>query len=154
MPRIQQLFSNKGPSLQSAYSRRPDHGLTMNKNTLFITGAAVVAVVLLVVPALARQRQQSLDDLESLKLQRKALGLPERSGQRRGPDQMFAGLDLTDDQKTKLKALESEMPRPGQGGDMAAHMAKVEAVLTPAQLAKFRQNRPPAPPEFGQGGAR
>lgn len=125
----------------------------MNKNTLFIAGAAVVCVGLLVAPALARQRQQSLDDLESLKLQRKALRLPERSGQRRGPDRMFSGLDLTDDQKAKLKALESEMPRPGQG-DMAAHMAKVEAVLTPAQLAKFRQNRPPAPPEFGQGGLR
>jgi Spy/CpxP family protein refolding chaperone len=125
----------------------------MNKNTLFIAGAAVVGVGLLVVPALARQRQQSLDDLESLKLQRNALGLPERSGQRRGPDQMFSGLDLTDDQRAKLKALESEMPRPGQS-DMAAHMAKVEAVLTPAQLAKFRQNRPPAPPEFGQGGLR
>src|SRR5271165_6396161 len=49
-------------------------------------------------------------------------------------------LNLTDDQKKQIAAVEADVK------------AKMEKILTPEQLAQLKKMRPPRPPRFGGGG--
>ena len=118
MPRLQQLFSRLGPNLQDSYRRGFDHELTMDRNKVFIAGAVVIGLALIVVPALAQRQEQQFADQESLKAQRHSdlFALPSKSqGQR---------------------SLFGRAPRA-----YAEQIAKRESRLTSDQAARLRQRQ-------------
>ncbi len=133
-------------------------------NNRSITIAVIVAGILVAIGVNFAVRQStSTGDAESLRAQQKAAGLPENATAVRGPNpgQMFASLNLTEDQKTKVDAVMKEMqaemrngPRPGSSSganpeQMFARMqemrtkqeGKLKDILTAEQFAQFQKEQ-------------
>lgn len=134
----------------------------MNKRS--ITTAVIVAGILVAIGVNVAVRQSTnTGDAESLRAQQKAAGLPENVTAVRGPNpgQMFASLNLTEDQKTRVDAVMKEMqtemrngPRPdstsgANAEQMFARMqemrtkqeAKLKEILTAEQFAQFQKEQ-------------
>jgi Spy/CpxP family protein refolding chaperone len=133
-------------------------------NNRSITIAVIVAGILVAIGVNFAVRQStSTGDAESLRAQQKAAGLPQNVTAVRGPNpgQMFASLNLTEDQKTKVDAVMKEMqtemrngprPDPSSGANpeqMFARMqemrtkqeGKLKEILTAEQFAQFQKEQ-------------